>query len=128
MQPARGNVLVVDDDPQTGELLRYVLEPAGYGVAIAADAASALARIHSGGIDLVLLDLMLAGMHGLEVCRRVRANDRAGSLPIIMLTGLVEDEQRDAGLAAGADVYLGKPVTPRELLSHVHEWVGADHR
>ena len=123
MQPARPVVLVVDDDPEIGEVLRYLLEHAGYTVALAGGAAAALARIEAGGIDLVLLDLMLPEMHGLELCRRVRAREGEAYLPIIMLSALADEAQRHAGFVAGADDYVTKPFNSDDLLDRVRVWV-----
>ena len=94
----------------------------------AADGMTALASITAGGIDLVLLDLMLPGMDGLEVCRRVRTQESEVYLPIIMLTGLAAPDQRHLGIIAGAYGYVGNPFTLVELLDRVQAWARTRER
>ena len=110
-------VLVVDDDPTISDVVRRYLERAGFRVTLAADGHQALARYASDRPDLVVLDLMLPGIDGLEVCRRLRAT--ADGLPIVMLTALGEETDRVVGLELGADDYLTKPFSPRELVLRV---------
>jgi two-component system, OmpR family, phosphate regulon response regulator OmpR len=115
---APDHILVVDDDPDIRSLLREYLERQGLRVSTAADARQMRAVLASGGVDLVVLDLMLPGEDGLSICRRLRAaNDVT---PIIMLTAKVEDVDRIVGLEVGADDYLPKPFNPRELLARIH--------
>lgn len=109
-------VLLVDDDPTVLEVCRAYLESAGFRVAEAADAFTALDRVAASRPDLVVLDRMLPGLDGLEVCRRIRASSR---VPVIMLTALGAEEDRIAGLEAGVDDYLAKPFSPRELTLRV---------
>ena len=125
MSLARPVVLVVEDDLGTWNLLRDLLEPAGYAVESAPDGVSALARLAAGGVDLLLLDLMLPDLDGLELCRQVRASEAHARLPIIMLTALGSDAQRHAGFAAGADDYVTKPFNLQELLDRVAVWTRA---
>jgi DNA-binding response OmpR family regulator len=125
---ARTVILVVDDDPAIRRLLKRLLEQAGYSVEVAADGTSGLARIDAGGIDLVLLDLELPDLNGLEVCRQVRARQRAVYLPIIMITGRTSEEDRNAAFAAGVDDYVTKPVRRAHLLDRVQFWVQALQR
>jgi DNA-binding response OmpR family regulator len=110
-------VLVVDDDPTVSDVVRRYLERAGYAVALAADGPAALASFEREQPDLVVLDLMLPGMDGLEVCRRLRAV--AASVPIIMLTAMGEEADRVLGLQLGADDYVTKPFSPREFVLRV---------
>jgi DNA-binding response OmpR family regulator len=110
-------VLVVDDDPTVSDVVRRYLERAGYSVALAGDGHAALAAYGRDRPDLVVLDLMLPGIDGLEVCRRLRA--RASGVPIIMLTALGEESDRVLGLQLGADDYVTKPFSPRELVLRV---------
>jgi DNA-binding response OmpR family regulator len=110
-------VLVVDDDPTVSDVVRRYLERAGLTVALAADGPSALANFDGHRPDLVVLDLMLPGIDGLEVCRRMRARD--GDVPVVMLTALGEEADRVTGLELGADDYLTKPFSPRELVLRV---------
>ena len=128
MLPTRPIVLVVEDDPLASELLCTVLERAGYTVETAMDGAAALTCIEAGGLDLVLLDLMLPKVDGYEVCRRVRARDAEDYLPIIMCTALDQPSQRRAGFAAGADDYVTKPIQRDDLLDRVQVWVRARER
>jgi len=121
-------VLSIEDDPAILALLQALLESAGYTAYAAEDGPSGLARLEEGGIDLLLLDLMLPGMNGYEICRRVRASARAVYLPIIMLTALQTPEQRHAGFEAGADDYVTKPFDPEELLDRVQVWAQTRQR
>jgi DNA-binding response OmpR family regulator len=107
-------VLVVDDDPTVSDVVRRYLERAGYEVVLAADGAAALDGYARHRPALVILDLMLPGIDGLEVCRRLRAGPDA--TPIIMLTALGEEVDRIVGLQLGADDYVTKPFSPRELV------------
>ncbi|MFF9070212.1 response regulator transcription factor [Streptomyces sp. NPDC014891] len=112
--PAR--VLVVDDDPTVAEVVAGYLRRAGHDVHHAADGPTALEAARRLDPDLVVLDLMLPGIDGLEVCRRLRA-DRA--VPVIMLTARGDEDDRIAGLELGADDYVTKPFSPRELVLRV---------
>ncbi|WP_089106972.1 response regulator transcription factor [Streptomyces hyaluromycini] len=109
-------VLVVDDDPTVSEVVAGYLTRAGFDVDVAADGPSAVARASAQPPELVVLDLMLPGMDGLEVCRRIR---ETGPLPVIMLTARGDEEDRILGLEVGADDYVTKPFSPRELVLRV---------
>ncbi|MEV0053984.1 response regulator transcription factor [Saccharopolyspora shandongensis] len=109
-------VLVVDDDHAVRDVLRRYLERSGYEVDLAEDGEAALRLFAEREPDLVVLDLMLPGVGGLEVCRRVR--DR-GQVPVVMLTALGEESDRVLGLEIGADDYVVKPFSPRELVLRV---------
>jgi DNA-binding response OmpR family regulator len=128
MPTTRPVVLVIEDDESIAELLHFALEGEGYAVERAADGTTGFARIQAGGLDLVLLDLMLPGLDGLELCRRARAHGPDAFLPIIMMTALVTEQQRLDGFAAGADDYVPKPFSPDELLARVQVWLRARHR
>ena len=109
-------ILVIEDETNIAQLIRLYLEQAGYSVVIASDGVAGLemhAREHP---DLVILDLMLPALDGMEVCRRIRA---WASTPILMLTARQSEEDRIAGLDLGADDYLVKPFSPREVVSRV---------
>jgi DNA-binding response OmpR family regulator len=110
-------VLVVDDDPTISDVVRRYLERAGYEVTHAADGLAALDRFADQRPDLVVLDLMLPGVDGLEVCRRLRSG--GSDVPVIMLTALGEEADRVLGLQLGADDYVSKPFSPRELVLRV---------
>ncbi|MEH1127216.1 response regulator transcription factor [Micromonospora sp. CPCC 206061] len=107
-------ILVVDDDPTISDVVCRYLRLAGFEVGMAADGATALAVVDRDPPDLVVLDLMLPGIDGLEVCRRLRT--RPDQIPIVMLTALGEESDRVLGLELGADDYMTKPFSPRELV------------
>ncbi|MES4892353.1 response regulator transcription factor [Streptomyces sp. NPDC096012] len=109
-------VLVVDDDPTVAEVVTGYLHRAGYVVDRADDGPTALARAAAHRPDLVVLDLMLPGMDGLEVCRRLRVD---GPVPVVMLTARGDEDDRILGLEVGADDYVTKPFSPRELVLRV---------
>lgn len=110
-------VLVVDDDEMVASVVVSYLERAGHATRRLGDGLAALEAVKAHAPDLVVLDLMLPGLDGLEVCRRVRAS--WPHLPIIMLTALAEPDDRIAGLEVGADDYVTKPFSPRELVLRV---------
>ncbi|WP_240138305.1 response regulator transcription factor [Streptomyces sp. MUM 178J] len=112
------SILVVDDDPTVAEVVTGYLERAGFRVDRAADGLEALRMAAGRRHDLVVLDLMLPGMDGLEVCRRLRAGD-APPIPVIMLTARGDEDDRILGLELGADDYVTKPFSPRELVLRV---------
>ncbi|MER6038597.1 MULTISPECIES: response regulator transcription factor [unclassified Streptomyces] len=112
----RGRILVVDDDPTVAEVVAGYLDRAGFTVDRAGDGPSALERAAGHRPDLVVLDLMLPGMDGLEVCRRLRER---GSVPVVMLTARGDEDDRILGLEVGADDYVTKPFSPRELVLRV---------
>jgi len=109
-------MLVVDDDPTVVDVLRRYLERAGYDVLTAGDGNAALAAFRAQQPDLVVLDLMVPGIDGIELCRRMRA---VSAVPIVMLTALGEESDRILGLETGADDYVTKPFSPRELVLRV---------
>jgi two-component system, OmpR family, response regulator len=110
-------VLIVDDDSQIRQLLAGFLKQNGFDVALARDGAQMQAVLSGQTIDLVVLDLMLPGTGGLELCRELR---RASSVPVIMLTAKGDETDRIVGLEVGADDYLAKPFNPRELLARIN--------
>jgi DNA-binding response OmpR family regulator len=109
-------VLIVDDEAIVREVVAQYLTQDGFSVETAADGHDALARFNSARPDLVLLDLMLPGIDGLEVCRRMRAQS---NVPIIMVTAKSDEIDTVIGLGVGADDYIGKPFSPRELVARV---------
>jgi two-component system, OmpR family, response regulator ResD len=115
---SRGTVMVVEDEPTIAEVVSRYLERAGYLTLHAADGEAALAKAGERWPDLVVLDLMLPRIDGLEVMRRLRARDR-GRLPIILLTAKGEESDRVVGLRLGADDYVVKPFSPAELVARV---------
>jgi DNA-binding response OmpR family regulator len=111
------HVLVVDDDPTVSDVVRRYLERSDFEVTLAVDGRQALVAAAQHRPDLVVLDLMLPGLDGLEVCRRLRVRDP--DLPVVMLTALGEESDRVLGLSLGADDYVTKPFSPRELVLRV---------
>jgi DNA-binding response OmpR family regulator len=111
------SALVVDDDPTVGDVVSAYLERAGFEVQRAADGAAALGLAAAAPPDVVVLDLMLPGVGGLEVCRRLRRDHPR--VPVVMLTALGEEADRILGLEVGADDYVTKPFSPRELVLRV---------
>jgi len=116
---ARETILVVEDEEDIRELLRYNLEKEGYRVLGAATGEEALQLVRDRLPDLLVLDLMLPGLDGLEVCRRIRGKEDIRGLPILMLTAKGEEADIVAGLELGADDYLTKPFSPRVLLARL---------
>ncbi|MFC8507295.1 response regulator transcription factor [Streptomyces sp. NPDC057411] len=114
--PLPARILVVDDDPTVAEVVTGYLGRSGFTVEHAADGPDALLRAGERRPDLVVLDLMLPGLDGLEVCRRLR---ETGQVPVIMLTARGDEEDRITGLEVGADDYVTKPFSPRELVLRV---------
>lgn len=116
MQAMSKTVLVVDDDPHIRQLLAFALTKAGLKAIEAADGEEALGRANGGGVDLMILDINMPRMDGLEVCRRVRAR---GELPILFLSSRDEEIDRVLGIELGADDYVVKPFSPREVVARV---------
>ena len=112
-------ILVVDDEESIIELLRFNLEKEGYLVRVAKDGPEALERVEKEIPDLLVLDIILPGMDGLEVCRQLRLNPKYRQIPIIMLTAKGEVIDKVLGLELGADDYMTKPFSPRELLARI---------
>ena len=112
-------ILVVEDEQDIRDLVRFHLEQEGYAVREADSGERALAQVASERPALIVLDLMLPGTDGLEVCRRLRAAEPTATLPIIMLTARAEELDRVLGLEMGADDYVTKPFSPRELVARV---------
>ena len=112
-------ILVVDDDPTVAEVVAGYLLRAGYAVERAADGRAALERVAAARPDLVVLDLMLPEIDGLEVCRRLRADRATRALPVVMLTAKGDEHDRILGLELGADDYVTKPFSPRELMLRI---------
>jgi len=116
-------ILVADDEKTVRSLLRDVLEIEGYHVVEAADGPEALYRLHCGGIDLILLDVMMPGMSGMEVSQSLSADPALANIPVIMLSALGNDADIEAGMKAGARAYLVKPFSPWELLDKVAQLI-----
>jgi len=112
-------ILIVEDDPDIAELVARYLDKAGFITERMASGREALQTITERPPDLVVLDLMLPHLDGLEVCRLLRAHDATSGVPVIMLTARGEESERIVGLELGADDYLPKPFNPRELLARI---------
>jgi DNA-binding response OmpR family regulator len=112
-------VLVADDDPDIRLLIATKLRSAGYDVIAAADGDQAVAYAAHHLPDLVVLDVSMPGMSGIDVCRRIRENPQLSTVPVIMLTARTEATATTLGYLAGADLYLGKPFSPRDVVDHV---------
>ena len=117
--PARKKILVVEDEPDIRELVRYNLEQAGFRVIEAEGGEAALHKVRTEQPALVVLDLMLPEGNGLEICRILRGERATASLPIVMLTAKAAEVDRVLGLEFGADDYVTKPFSPRELVARV---------
>ena len=115
----RGRLLLVEDDPGLTELLRWHFEREEFDVDHTPDGEEALMRAKESPPDIVLLDWMIEGISGIEVCRRLRRSAGTSNVPIIMLTGRGEEQDRVRGLETGADDYVTKPFSPRELVARV---------
>ena len=112
-------VLVIDDEPDVVDLVRYNLQEAGYDVDVAADGAAGLLKARTVSPNLILLDLMLPEINGLDVCKMLRRDQKTAAIPIIMLTAKAGEIDRVLGLELGADDYVTKPFSPRELVLRV---------
>jgi len=112
-------ILIVEDDPDIAHLVARYLDKAGFSTERAANGRDALQAIAAKLPDLLVLDLMLPQVDGLEICRTLRANSATSGLPIIMLTARAEESERIVGLELGADDYLAKPFSPGELVARV---------
>jgi len=116
-------ILVVDDDPRNVKLLEALLLPMGYEVVKASDGPAALEAVQQAGIDVVLLDVMMPGMSGYDVCRRLKNMEGTRTLPVILVTALEDVDSKVKGIQAGADEFLTKPVVREELLARTRSLV-----
>jgi two-component system alkaline phosphatase synthesis response regulator PhoP len=113
------HILVAEDDRDIAELISHYLKKAGWTAHVAPAGDQALAYIRNHPVDVVILDLMLPGMSGLDVCKALRADQATAELPVIMLTARAEEADRVRGLELGADDYVAKPFSPNELVARV---------
>ncbi|QXD14279.1 response regulator transcription factor [Rhodocaloribacter litoris] len=116
--PADINILVVDDEEDVAEIVSHFLKQEGFTVHKAHDGEEALSKANPD-IDLIVLDIMLPGLDGYEVCRRLRSRVETETIPIIFLSAKTEEEDQVRGLMAGGDAYLTKPVSPQVIVAHV---------
>jgi two-component system alkaline phosphatase synthesis response regulator PhoP len=122
------HILVAEDDHDIAELVSHYLKKAGWTSHVAAAGDQALAYIRNHPVDVVILDVMLPGMTGLEVCQALRADRATAGLPVIMLTARVEEADRVRGLELGADDYVPKPFSPNELVARIRALVRRSQR
>jgi len=121
-QPADGDrkrILIVEDERDIAELVRFNLEQEGFAASIVDDGAQALAAVRRERPALIILDLMLPGISGMEICRQLRGAEATAGLPILMLTAKAAETDRIVGLEMGADDYVTKPFSPRELMARI---------
>ena len=116
---ARQRALVVEDDPDIGQLLAHYLQKAGFEPVLVTAGREVLSRAKQDPYDVILLDLMLPGLDGLQVCRALRADPGTAQVPIIMLTAKGEESDRIVGLELGADDYITKPFSPNEVIARI---------
>jgi DNA-binding response OmpR family regulator len=121
-------ILVVEDDRDIGDLVCRYLEKASFRAELVSSGRDAVAALAAGPPDLLILDLMLPHVDGLEICRLVRATDKTAAIPIIMLTARAEESERIVGLEIGADDYIAKPFSPNELVARVRALLRRAHR
>jgi DNA-binding response OmpR family regulator len=119
MESAKGRILIVDDDPNAVEILTRMLEREGYDCVSAASGAAALQLVRAQAVDVILLDVMMPEMDGLQVCERLRQDSELRQIPVILLTAKDDMETRSRGMALGVSEYLTKPVNKRELFSRI---------
>lgn len=117
---AKPRILLVEDDQSLTELIKYNLEASGFDVRCVQDGEEGLMQAEEMPPDMILLDWMLPNLSGIEICRRLRRNPETAHVPIIMLTARAEETDRIRGLDTGADDYITKPFSPRELISRIH--------
>lgn len=127
MAVTRPHILVVDDDPTIGKLLELVLDDTGFDVIVAVNGEEGFARARAQTPDLAILDVMLPGMDGYMLCRKLRENAPTQLMPILMLTAQAETRDKLAGFNAGADDYLTKPFEPKELVYRVKALLARSH-
>jgi DNA-binding response OmpR family regulator len=119
MASAKGRILIVDDDPHAVEILTRMLEREGYDCVSAASGAAALQLVRAQTVDVILLDVMMPEMDGLQVCERLREDNELRQIPVILLTAKDDMETRSRGMALGVSEYLTKPVNKRELFLRI---------
>jgi DNA-binding response OmpR family regulator len=119
-------ILIVDDEPNIVVPLEFLMKREGYDVSVAGDGQAALEALEGGAPDLVILDVMLPRMSGFEVCRKIRADSRFGALRILMLTAKGRDSEMEKGLGLGADAYVTKPFSTRDLVAKVRALLGGE--
>ncbi len=112
-------VLLIEDDPSAVRLVSYTLEQEGYEVLTAMNGLEGLNKVREEAPDLLVLDVMLPGLDGFEVCRRLRADEKTAGLPVLMLSAKAQEIDKTTGIKVGADDYLAKPADPSEIVARV---------
>ncbi|MEM6438430.1 MAG: response regulator [Pseudomonadota bacterium] len=115
-------VLIAEDEPHIVESLRFILSREGYDVADAADGEAAWDSLDAAPPDVLILDVMLPRLNGFDLLRRLRADPRAAALPVIVLTAKGQEQDRRTALAAGADAFITKPFSNRDVVEHVRRF------
>lgn len=118
---ASKTILVIDDEPSIGRVVQFKLQQEGFKVLVATDGLEGLAQIKEAKPDLILLDIMMPGMDGFEVCRRVRATPEIAATPVIILTARGQEPDRTKGIDLGVLDFFTKPFSPQKLLERVRE-------
>ncbi len=121
-------ILVIEDDPSTSRLVDYSLRHEGYQVLTASNGLEGIRKAHNEAPDLIILDVMLPGMDGFEICHRLRSEPDTAQLPILMFSAKVQEIDKETGLKVGADDYLSKPTAPAEIVSRVEKLLAKKKR
>jgi DNA-binding response OmpR family regulator len=117
-------ILIIEDDPATSRLVDYSLRHEGYQVSTASNGLDGIRKALSEAPDLIILDVMLPGMDGFEICHRLRSEPATAKLPVLMFSAKAQEMDKNTGLLVGADDYLTKPTTPSSIVSHVEALLG----
>ncbi len=128
MDNNKKKILVVEDDPSSMRLTNYILERKGYQVITASNGFEGLRKARSDKPDLIVLDIMLPGVDGYEICNRLREDSATARLPIMMLSAKAREVDRDIGLKVGADEYLTKPALPSEIASRIEDLLARENK
>lgn len=112
-------ILIIEDDPATSRLVEYSLRHEGYQVLSASNGLDGIRKALTEAPDLIILDVMLPGLDGFEICHRLRSEPDTAKLPIMMFSAKAQDMDRNTGLLVGADDYLTKPAAPADIVSHI---------
>jgi two-component system alkaline phosphatase synthesis response regulator PhoP len=114
-------ILVIEDDPATSRLVDYTLRHEGYQILTASNGLEGIRKAHDEKPDLIILDVMLPGMDGFEICHRLRSEPDTAQMPILMFSAKAQEIDKDTGLKVGADDYLAKPADPAEVVNRVEK-------
>ncbi len=117
------NVLVVDDEPNILLSLEFLMKKNGYNVFVGRDGQEALDTVNREAIDLIILDIMMPEVDGLEVCKQLKNNEKTAGIKVIFLSAKIKEEEIEAGYTAGADMYITKPYSTRDIVNKVKELI-----